>query len=128
MVNADHVPDGWTFLAGRLSHRYLSYFGVAYLLKEPIAGMILAGIGLVALIRSRSIPVLAKLFLLVPPAALFIAVSLLADNLGIRYIIPALPFVFLLAGLGLATLLQAARRVRWAPYLAAVLCGWLVLV
>jgi len=125
MVNADRLPDFRTYLAGQFSHRFLSYFGVAYVLKEPVAGMILAGIGLVALIRSRSIPVLAKLFLLVPPAVLFVAVSLLADNLGIRYIIPVLPFAFLLAGLGLATLLQAARG--WAPYLAAVLCGWLVL-
>jgi hypothetical protein len=125
MVNADHLPDYLAFLAGQFSYRFLSYFGVAYLLKEPVAGMILAGIGLVALIRSRSIPVLAKLFLLVPPAVLFVAISLLASDLGIRYIIPVLPFAFLLAGFGLATLLQAARG--WAPYLAAVLCGWLVL-
>jgi hypothetical protein len=127
MVNADHRPDSLTFMAGQFSHRFLSYFGVAYLLKEPIAGMILAGIGLVALIRSRSIPLIAKLFLLLPPAVLFLAVSLLADDLGIRYIVPALPFAFLLAGFGLATLIQAARRMRWAPYLAAVLCVWLVL-
>jgi hypothetical protein len=40
---------------------------------------------------------------------------------------PVLPFVYLLAGLGLATLVNAARKVRWAPYAAAVLCGWLVL-
>jgi hypothetical protein len=127
MVNADHDPNMLMFLAGQFSSHFVSYFGIAYLLKEPIASIVLAGIGLVALMKSKSIPVIGKLFILVPPAALFLAVSLLADNLGIRYIMPVLPFVYLLAGLGLATLIHAARRLRWAPYAAAVLCGWIVL-
>jgi hypothetical protein len=126
-VNADHRSDYVAYLAGQLSPRFMSYFAIAYLLKEPIASIILAGIGLVALLKSHSIPVAAKLFLLVPPAALFVPVTLLADDIGIRYIMPVLPFVYLLAGLGLATLVNAARKVRWAPYAAAVLCGWLVL-
>src|ERR1017187_8927250 len=127
MVDADHDPNVMVFLAGQLSSHFMSYFGIAYLLKEPLASIILAGIGFVALIKAPSIPVLGKLFVLLPPAVLFLAPSLLADNLGIRYIIPVLPFVYLLAGLGLATLIHAARRIRWAPYAAAVLCGWIVL-
>jgi len=127
MVNADHDPNMLMFLAGQFSSHFLSYFGIAYLVKEPIASIALAGIGFVALIRSHSIPVIGKLFILGPPAVLFLAVSMLADDLGIRYIMPVLPFVYLLAGLGLATLIHAARRLRWAPYLAAVLCGWIVL-
>ena len=127
MVNADHDPHYLMFLAGQLSSHFMSYFAVAYLLKEPLAGIILAGIGLVALLRDKSIPRLGKLFLLVPPAILFVAVSALADDLGIRYIIPALPFAYLLAGLGLAALIQAARRTRWAAGAAIILCGWLLL-
>jgi hypothetical protein len=127
MVNADHDPNYLMFMAGQLSAHFVSYFAVAYLLKEPIAGIILAGIGFLALIRSKTIPTLAKLFILIPPAVLFAAASLLADDLGIRYIIPALPFVYLLAGLGIATLFHAAPRMRWAPYAAVVLCGWIVI-
>ncbi|MGA2039156.1 MAG: phospholipid carrier-dependent glycosyltransferase [Bryobacteraceae bacterium] len=127
MVNADHRPDYLTYLAGQLSPHFMSYFGIAYFLKEPIASIVLAGIGLIALVRSRTIPVIGKLFLLLPPAVLFLAVSVMADDIGFRYIMPVLPFVYLLGGLGLATLINAARRLRWAPYAAAVLCGWMVL-
>lgn len=127
MVNADHDPTYLFFLAGQFSFHFPSYFAIAYFLKEPIAGIVLAAIGLVALAKSRSIPTIGKLFILLPPIVLFLAVSVLADNMGIRYIVPVLPFVYLLAGLGLATLVDAARTRRWAGYLAAALCAWLVL-
>lgn len=127
MVNADHNPGYLVYLAGELRRHFLSYFGVAYLLKEPIAGIVLAGIGLVGLWRSKSTPTLSKWFILAPPAVLFLGMSLFADDLGIRYIIPALPFVYLLAGWGLAAILRAARRTRWAAGAVAVLCGWIVL-
>ncbi len=127
MVNADHDPGYLAYLAGELRPHFTSYFLAAYLLKEPLAGIILAGIGLVALARRKSVPSLGKLFILLPAAVFFGATTLMADDLGVRYIIPVLPFVFLLAGLGIATLLELAGRVRWAPYAAAALCGWLVL-
>ena len=46
--------------------------------------------------------------MLVPAAALFLAYTLLADNLGIRYILPVLPFAFLLGGAALARMPRAA--------------------
>jgi hypothetical protein len=51
----------------------------------------------------------------------------MADDLGIRYILPTLPFLHLLAGLGIATLLAVPHPFRWAPYVAAGLCCWAVL-
>lgn len=122
MVNADHDPNYLPYLAGELGSRFTSYFVAAYGLKEPLAGIILAGVGLVALIRSKSIPVLAKWFLLATPAVFFAATTALADDLGIRYIIPVLPFAHLMAGLGIASLLEGAR----SRFAVVVLCGWMV--
>jgi hypothetical protein len=125
LVNADHGPDYRVFMAGSLERRFTSYFAVAYLLKEPLPAIILAFIGLVALWRGKQIPVLDKLFLVVPPAAIFAGHTIWADDLGIRYIVAALPFAYVLGGLGLATLAASAQK--WARYAAIPLCAWSVL-
>jgi hypothetical protein len=124
MVNADHNPYQRAFLAGEFQSHFTSYFAVAYLLKEPIAGILLAGLGVVALLRSPAIPVMGKLFILLPPAVWFVGHTVLADNLGVRYLIPAFPFVHLAGGLGLATLWRMTAR--WGRWVAVALCGWLV--
>jgi hypothetical protein len=107
-----------------MQHHFLGYFAVAYLLKEPIPILLLAGIGLAVLLRSKTVSPLAKLFVLLPPAVLFAAHSLWAGDLGIRYIIPVLPFSYLIAGAGAGWLIQ--HRARWTRPLAAVLGLWLV--
>jgi hypothetical protein len=123
-VNADHVKDYPIYFAGHIQDRFLSYFAFAWLLKEPLATIILAAIGLVTLIRSKSISRTAKLFLLLPPAVMFLAATFLADEVGVRYIMPAFPFGYLLGGLGLATLLR--MPVAWARAAAVILCTWVV--
>ena len=124
-VNADHAPGLQVFLAGRTAPRFLFYFPAAYLLKEPIASILLAGIGLAALLRSKTIPLIDKLFVLLPPMALLIGHTIWADDMGVRYILPAFPFAHLLGGLGLAALARSASRP--ARYAAAVLCAWVAL-
>jgi hypothetical protein len=123
-VNADHDPDYLAFMAGQLKHRFLSYFAVAYLLKEPLASILLAALGLAVLLRSKTIGVLRKLFLLLPPAALFAGYTLAADDAGIRYIVPCLPFAFLAGGVGLEALIR--NRALGGRWLAAALCAWIV--
>jgi len=123
-VNIDHAPGYLVFLAGRLQHNFAGYFAAAYLLKEPIASLLLVAIGLAALVRSRTISVLDKLFLLLPPAVLFAAHTIWADNMGIRYMIPELPFACLIGGLGAAWLIQ--NRSWWTKPLAAILAVWTV--
>ncbi len=122
-VNADHDPRFSAFLAGHLAHSFVSYFPVAYLLKEPLASIILVAIGIAAVLRSKRIPVLTKLFLFAAPAILFASYVFGADDIGIRYIIPVLPFAYLIGGIGLVTL---ARGRRWQQWVAGVLCCWLV--
>jgi hypothetical protein len=123
-VNADHNPNTLYLMAGQLGKHFLSYFAVVYFLKEPLPAIILAAVGLVGLLRSRAIPVLPKLFLLVPPAVLFAGYSISADDLGIRYLIPILPFLYLLGGWGLASLATASSM--WTRAAAAVLALWMV--
>jgi hypothetical protein len=125
LVNADHDPNFEAFMAGEFQPRFTSYFAVAYLLKEPIAGIVLAALGLIVLIGSKSISRLSKWFLIAPPLAMFAGHTIWADNLGVRYIMPLLPFAHLLGGLGLATLL--ATRKKWALGVALGLGGWAVL-
>jgi hypothetical protein len=119
-VNADHHPDYEAFLAGNLQKRFLTYYLAAYSLKEPLSTILLAGIGLVFLLRSRKTGTLNIAFLLAPPAVLFLAYTVFSDNLGVRYIIPVLPFLYLIGGMGLAALLQKSRAV------AALLCVWVI--
>jgi SEC-C motif/Dolichyl-phosphate-mannose-protein mannosyltransferase len=123
-VNADHIKDYPIYFAGRIQDRFLSYFVYAWLLKEPIATIILAGIGLATVLRSKSMPVLAKWFLLLPPAVMFLGAMFLADEVGVRYVMPAFPFGHLLGGIGMAALLRMTAM--WARAAAVVLCAWVV--
>jgi hypothetical protein len=123
-VNADHTPLFKAYMAGELQPRFLSYFAVCYLLKEPLAAVLLAGAGLWVLARSREISPLAKLFVWFPPVVLFAAYTWGADDIGVRYIIPLLPFTWLLGGLALAAMLRSAGRgARIAGFAA---CAWLI--
>ena len=117
-VNADHNPDYMVLLGGQLQHSFPAYFPMAYLLKEPIAAILLLGVGIYA---ARKLP--ARWFLMLPPAAIFAAHMAFADDLGVRYIIPALPFLYLLGGIGAAWLIAQGMAGRIA---AGVLASWLL--
>ncbi len=125
LVNADHRDDYQAFLAGQLKHRFLGYFAFAYLLKEPLAAILLAIGGLVLLFRRNSFSPLQRLFLLLPPALFFAGTSLMADQIGVRYIMPVLPFAHLLGGIALAALLTTANK--WGRWVAVACCAWLLL-
>jgi len=125
-VNADHNPNYLAFLAGaQTAARYPSYFLVTYLLKEPLPAIVLAAIGLLALLGNARVRPLTKWFLILPPAVVFVGATIWAANVGIRYLFSALPFAYLLGGVGIATLL--ARRTVWAYATTLLLCAWMVL-
>jgi hypothetical protein len=117
-VNRDHNPNYRVFMAGEFDHRFTSYFVVTWLLKEPLAATVAAAAGLWFVLRGKGVDRRTKLFLLVPPVVLFLAYTIWADDLGIRYVLPVLPFAFLLGGAGLERMPRAA---------AAVLAAWLVI-
>jgi hypothetical protein len=124
-VNADHRAAYQLYLHGELAKRFYSYFVVAYLLKEPLATILLAAAGVWVLLRSKSTPIPTKLFLLLPPAVFLVAMTIFADDMGVRYIIPAMPFGYLLGGMGLAALF--GRRFVWGRYVAVALCLWVAI-
>ena len=120
-VNADHIPGFLAYLSGHLKHRFASYFAVAWLVKEPLATIALALGGTLLVLRSRAITRLGKLFLFLPPAVFFVACTLWAENIGIRYAIPAFPFGYLAGGIALAALLQGRAFHR---VVAVAACAW----
>jgi hypothetical protein len=122
-VNADHHPDYLVFLGGQLAHHFAGYFAIAWLVKEPLAIVILTLVGL-AVLRTFEPSRAVWLFLLLPPAVLFAAHSLWADDLGIRYLMPVLPFAHIAGGAGAAWLLT--NRARWGRPLAAGLAVWTI--
>jgi hypothetical protein len=130
-VNADHPAGYQYYFHGDTSTRFYGYFVAAYLLKEPVATLILAAVGLFVVVRSKSTPVLTKLFLLIPPAVFLLAMTIFADDLGVRYLIPAMPFAYLLGGMGLATMLDAENGFTsgraFARYAAVALCLWVAI-
>ncbi len=121
-VNADHNPDYLVFLGGQLERHFASYFAAAWLLKEPLAAILLGGLGLFAL-RGKATSRRVKLFLLLPAAVLFAAHTVFADNLGMRYIIPVLPFAYLVGGAGAAWLI---RQGTWGRAVTAALGLWML--
>jgi hypothetical protein len=122
-VNADHLPGFEAFLNGQLQHRFASYFALVWLLKEPLATVALALGGSYLAIRSRAISRLSKLFLFVPAVIFFLACTVWADDIGIRYLMPAMPFGFIAGGLALATLLQSPKT----RIVAALACVWVTI-
>jgi hypothetical protein len=124
LVNADHNATYMAYLAGTLSPSFLSYFAAAYFLKEPLATISLVLVGLVVLLRGARVTLLDKAFLLLPPVTLFLAHTFLADDLGIRYIIPVMPFAYLIGGMGLAWMVESAAF--WKRLAAAALAVWLI--
>jgi 4-amino-4-deoxy-L-arabinose transferase-like glycosyltransferase len=95
------------------------YYPAAFALKETLPMLALLVAGLAGLVVRRTVrdPLVAA-FLLVPPFGFALLFALLTDiNLGVRYLLPAYPAVFLVA----ASALRASRARAWtAAVVAAV--------
>lgn len=123
-INADHNPNHLAYMAGRLEHHFAGYFVLAYLLKEPLPNILLTALGLVVILRGKSMTLAAKLFLVLPQLIIFLVHSVWADDLGIRYIMAALPFTWLMAGMAVRWLWRLSAA--WPRILLAGLALWLV--
>ena len=95
----DFAPGGWWY-----------YFLAAFLFKTPVPTLILLALAVMRFRRHRAESVLDELFLVVP-ALLFLGVtSAKADNLGVRYLLPLYPLVFVFASrMALAVSGRASR-------------------
>jgi len=115
----------YSFLMGKYSTSgWWYYFIIAFMLKTPIAAIVLLAMSVVRLMRrARNSTSIDAAFLLIPAAVVFSFFSLNHQSIGLRYVLPIYPFLFVLAS-------EAARPVAskssWATGLIAVLVIWYV--
>ena len=113
------------FLMGKYSTSgWWYYFIVAFLLKTPIAAIVLLAISAMRLVaRARTGVWIDEAFLLLPAAVVFVFFSVNHLSIGLRYVLPIYPFLFVWAS-------EAARSATLksprAIGLIAVLVGWYV--
>jgi hypothetical protein len=102
--------DGWWY-----------YFPVAFLLKSPIALIVLSALGLVLIAgRSRLRNSTTCAFVLVP-AAVYLSFAMASGiNMGVRHILPIYPFVVMLVGVAACEVFSTPVTVRHLS-LAAVI-------
>jgi hypothetical protein len=106
----EYRREGWPY-----------YLLVAWLVKTPLPSLLLLAAAAVLFARGRRAARLDEAFLLVPALGFFAGYSLSADNIGVRYLIPMFPFLFIFTA-RLAPAAAGARR--WAAATLALLLGW----
>jgi len=94
--------DGWWY-----------YFPLAFLIKTPLALVVLCACGVWAALRRvpRIIAPAPWLFIAVPLAVVILAAVLSGINIGVRHILAVYPFVVVLAAAGAGWLWRQGRRV-----------------
>jgi hypothetical protein len=110
-----------TFLAGKFSRKgWWYYFPVAFLIKTPVALIVLFLTGaILCAIRYRTF-LQNELFVLLPLVFYLGAAMTAKLNIGLRHILPIYPFVLLLAGKTAGECFTGKRRAF--AYLLGALC------
>jgi len=121
-LHRDHQPGFEHYMLGMFQERFWSYFGVALLVKTPVPTLLAIGGAAVLALRGHWRSFGDEAFLLLPAALFFAVTTALADDLGVRYVLPVLAFLLIFAGRVGPWLLE--RRLRLA--VAGVLLAWLV--
>lgn len=104
------------FLMGAYSTTgWRHYFVTAFLIKTPVPTiMLLAASGLYLLrdwARSKK-----ALYLVVPAVIIFAAMSMQKVNIGLRHVLPAYPFIFVLIGYAPSITTRSARAARYVLF------------
>jgi hypothetical protein len=114
-----------TFLLGHHSEKgWLYYFAIAFILKTPLALLILLITTFVA--RKRKWLTTDNLCLIAPPVIFFIFASFATRQLGLRHIFPIYPFLFILASSCLQSLQKGVVKMpRYLQVsLISILLAW----
>ncbi len=114
-----------TFLMGEIRFGgWWYFFPVTFLLKTPVAFLLLIGVALgVQARRWRQDPLRAA-FLLLPVLVYFPLISVSGWNIGHRHLLPIYPFLFLWVGGLLPWAWQFTRGGRWVQGFLGVLAAW----
>jgi len=120
-VNVDHDPGYHYYLMGEFrAGGWWYYFLLAFLFKTPLPTLILIPPAILLMRRFAAPAVLDELFLVLPVLIYTGVTSAMADNLGIRYLLPVYPLIFIFVS-RLAGLLPRFKPARIG---AAVLALW----
>jgi hypothetical protein len=120
-VNADRDPGYHYYLMGEFrSGGWWYYFLLAFLFKTPLPTLLLILPAIFLMRRYPAPALLDELFLVVPVVVWFAVTSAMADDLGVRYLLPAYPLIFIFVS-RLAALLP---RFKTARVVAALLGLW----
>ncbi|MDD5544897.1 MAG: glycosyltransferase family 39 protein, partial [Acidobacteriia bacterium] len=91
-VNANHNPFYESFLHGDFKRGgWWNYFLVAFLVKATSPFLLLIFARFIFLFKNLKKEWWSSMFLVVPSIVMFVAVSALADPLGVRYVLPIFP-------------------------------------
>jgi hypothetical protein len=94
-VNADHNPDYPAYLMGHFKKGgWWYYFPLAFLFKTPIPTLILLVLTLILIKRCPAKHWIDDAFLILPMVIFTAFTCAFAHNLGIRYILPIYPLIF----------------------------------
>ncbi len=112
------------FLMGDYSHNgWWYFFIVAFLIKTPVATILLLTAAILYLFSEKGPNLKKALFALIPLFSVFFVISLQKVNIGLRHILPAYPFIFLLVGYS-ANIRTVSMRAAKAVFYAAL--AWYV--
>jgi 4-amino-4-deoxy-L-arabinose transferase-like glycosyltransferase len=113
-----------SFLMGMYSQSgWWYYYFIAFLLKTPIPLTLLLIMGLWHYLKGARQVSADLIFILAPIAMYFIFFSVNHQSIGLRYILPIYPFLFMLAGTALGQVKIAGRK-TWQYITVAVMCVW----
>jgi hypothetical protein len=120
-----HAEGGHpSFLLGMYSKSgWWYYYFIALLLKTPIPLLVLILTALFFYCRGVLRASSDLLFMLAPVAAYFILFSINHQSIGLRYILPVYPFLFMLAGAATGAVHVIRGRI-WRYIILVVLFGW----
>ena len=100
------------YLLGEISpDGFWSYFPVAFMVKTPLPTLMLLGVSLWMVVRGRMSRT-SGLFLFIPAAVYFLSAVWARKNLGLRYLLPIYPFLFVALGGAAAELWRSGSRVK----------------
>jgi hypothetical protein len=119
-VNRDRGTQPYFYLMGTLKPGgWKSYLLVAWLVKTPIPSLLLTAAALVMSFKRWRTTSLDEAFLIVPAAGYFLFYSFFADNIGVRYLIPCFPLLYIFTG-------KVVQGLQSAPRVYKVLLGALL--
>ena len=109
-VNRDRGAQPYFYLMGTLKPSgWKSYLLIAWLVKTPIPSLLLTIAAVAMSFKGWRAAWLDEAFLIVPAVGYFLFYSMFADNIGVRYLIPCFPFLYIFTG-------RVVQGLRSAPH------------